>query len=301
MGRVITIHHSSPMHRVLVVYKKSLHQIYILERNRRLRGDRNRFDAEQLKRLQAAHDSHLRTLDKVRAVFGKRKIRFREIYRARHVDYGRYDFVIAVGGDGTFIEAARQITDQPILGVNSDPVRSVGVFCAATGKTFAAAVDAICDGAATVKRLNRMAVHVDGEPLGFYVLNDVLVAHVLPAAMSQYRIRVNAEVEEQKGSGIWVSTAAGSSGGIYSAGGHHMPWGSIRLQYQPRELFTGDGADYRLRGGIVALKRPLIFESRMREGRVFVDGPHVRLPFPFGCRLQIANARHPLRVVMPKT
>ena len=29
-------------------------------------------------------------------------------------DYTPYDFVISVGGDGTFLEAARQITTQPI-------------------------------------------------------------------------------------------------------------------------------------------------------------------------------------------
>jgi len=121
---------------VLIIYKKSLYQIYFMERRQQLASADNRFEEADMARYKEAHEAHTQALHKVCRTFDAEQVPYRLVYRARQLDYAPYSLVVAVGGDGTFIEAARRITTQPILGVNSDPKRSLGVFCATTGETF---------------------------------------------------------------------------------------------------------------------------------------------------------------------
>ena len=284
---------------ILVIYKKSLHQIYFNEYRQQLIAANNVFSDVDRARLLASHESHVHTRKHIEASLQSRGVRYKAFYRARQVDYTPYDFVISVGGDGTFLEAARQITTQPILGVNSDPERSVGAFCPVTRDSFEAALDQVLSGACETVPLNRMFLsRNDDKPLRFLALNDVLITHASPAAMSKYRLTVGDATEDQNGSGLWICTAAGSTGGIRSAGGKVMARRSKRLQYKPRELYSAGVNQYQLCGAIIPAACPLIIESRMREGCAYIDGTHMHIPLPFASRLEIRNADYPLRMVV---
>ena len=37
--------------------------------------------------------------------------------------------------------------------------------------------------------------------------------------------------------------------------------------------------------------------SRMREGMIYVDGAHLRVPFHQGSRLLVGHSSHPLRMI----
>ncbi len=284
---------------VLLVYKKSLYQIYFLEK-RTTKADQH-FSEADMARYRQAHEAHLDALATVESVLRDAKVSFRKVYRARHVDASTYDFVVAVGGDGTLIEAARSVREQPLLGVNSDPARSHGHFCAATGADFAAVLDRVLRGTLKSRRFNRFSLQLGGEPLEMTVMNELLVSHRWPAAMTRYVLRLGDEQEEQRGSGIWVSTALGSSGSIRSAGGKLMAPGSRRRQYRPRELFRGSGIHYALTGGLVGADVELRIQSQMREGMLFLDGSHCRLPFGHGKELVVRNAELPLRLILTDT
>jgi len=129
------------------------------------------------------------------------------------------------------------------------------------------------------------------------VLNDILIAHQNPAAMSRYAIRVNGTQEEQRSSGLWLSTAVGSTAAIKSAGGRVLPRESKAIQYLPRELYYGPGTTYRLTGGLVQLGRAIVLRSLMREGMVYADGEHLRVPFRYGDVLRVSRSPQPLVVV----
>lgn len=281
--------------KVLVVYKKSLHRIYFLDHRRPPKGAR--FTAADRARLLASHESHERSLEQVRQVLAAHRVAYREVYRARRVDYAPYELVVAVGGDGTFIEASRRLTTQVILGVNSDPERSHGFFCATAADGFEQLFADYLAGRAKVRKLNRMSLELNGEDLGFQTVNEVLVAHHWPAGLSRYGLAIGERQEEQRGSGVWVATAAGSTGAIRSAGGKRMPLGSRRLQYLPREPFEPRGREYRLRGGLVPAGAPITVTSRMREGVIFVDGCHLRFPFGIGAHLVLRNSPYPLLTI----
>jgi NAD+ kinase len=124
-----------------------------------------------------------------------------------------------------------------------------------------------------------------------------LIAHANPAAVTSYTLQLGDISELQKSSGIWIATAAGSTAAIRSAGGRVMPLRSRKLQFLVREPYFGDGSRYRLLKGLVAPGTPLQVTSRMRRGRLFMDGPHLRFPLGLGNILSVTTAAAPLRVI----
>src|SRR5262249_6739284 len=113
---------------------------------------------------------------------------------------------------------AHYVGDGMVIGVNSAPGDSVGHFCSANRENFAERLDAILDLKWRPVELARLQVTLDGKPLQELALNDVLVAHYSPAATTRYLIEVGDHFEEHRSSGVWISTAAGSTAGIGSAG-----------------------------------------------------------------------------------
>ena len=272
--------------KVLIVYKKSTYEIYFLEHRHPL-----------FREFRASHELHHKTLKAVQLFLKQKGVRYRVVYRAKKMNYAPYDLVITVGGDGTFLEAARRAQKQPIFGINSDPAHSVGSFCAAGPRTFKKVLGRLLEGRAPIVRLHRITLRLNGRPVGPSALNEVLVCHKNPAAMSRYRIKLGRVREEHRNSGLWVATAAGSTGAIRSAGGRKLPRDSAKLQYRPRELYRGHGARYRLKGGYFSSPAYLEVVSLMREGAVYMDGPHVKIPFRFGDIVKILRSSSPLFVV----
>ena len=284
--------------RVLVVYKKSAYQLHLVEgRHPALRRLYRRGDPDALN-MRQAHEVHQRTLEAVVGALKQRRIRFDVVYRATLTSTVLHDLIVAVGGDGTFLQASHLIADTPILGVNSDPDRSEAVFCAATASTFPRLLDAALARRLRALPIVRLRIRLNGRILAPLVLNDALIAHPNPATMSRYRLTIGSQHEHHKSSGLWVATAAGSSSAILAAGGRRLPWSSQRFQYRPRELYEGRLSRYRLTGGILGPSNRIDITWLMREGALFIDGPHIRHALQFGDRLQIdTSPRHPLRVL----
>ena len=115
--------------------------------------------------------------------------------------------------------------------------------------------------------------------------------------MSRYRLEIGGRQEEQRNSGLWISTALGSSGAIQSAGGKVINPGLKKMQYWPRELYVMLGRKYQLTGGLLSGNQKISVVSLMREGMLCVDGAHYHFPFPFGSKLKISLSPHPLRMI----
>jgi len=283
---------------VLVVYKKSAYQLHAVERKDahlvRLLRQRHP-DALDLRH---AHTIHQQTLDAVVQGLKRAGLDVELVYRANLRTSAQFDVVVSVGGDGTLLQASHVVRDIPVLGVNSDPQRSEAVFCAATRDNFQWVLRQALTGRLAECHLYRLRVRLNGRLLGPLALNDVLVAHVDPATMSRYRLTIGARQEDQKSSGLWVATAAGSSSAILAAGGKRLAWAAKQFQYRPRELYSGRLSRYRLTGGVLPMGVAVEVTWLMREGAAFIDGPHVHHPLRFGDRLVIAlSPHHPLRVL----
>ena len=286
-----------PIRNVLVVVKKSVYEIYFVKRLSDSPGRISRPDPRLLKAFRASHDAHYGALLTVQNALNRLGIRHCTLDRKREIPAGRYDLVVTVGGDGTFLSAAAQVKDALLLGVNSNPDISVGRFCTATGEDFFPILKSALSNRCPIRGLHRMDLFLNGRFTGIRALNDLLVCHTSPPAMSHYRLRIGGRMEDQHSSGVWVATAAGSTGAIQSAGGRPLPLSSDRLGYRPRELYIKHRRAYRLTGGTVGPDRPLRFESRMEDGRVFVDGTRAQLNFCHGDALEVRVSSHPLRVI----
>lgn len=284
--------------RVLVVYKKDAYQQYIQEQRdpqllRLLR--RGHADALDIRR---AHEVHAEAMEAIVHTLRTLKADVELAYRVGLKVTKPYELVVSVGGDGTFLHAGRSIRHTPILGVNSDPARSEAVFCAATRRTFPTLCRRALQRTLPELRLYRLQLTLNGKQLPQRALNDVLVVHDHPATMSRYRLQIGSRAELQKSSGLWVSTAAGSSSAVLAAGGVRLRWSAKRFQYRPRELYRGRLSRPRLTGGVLAPPTSVRVTWLMRRGSAFLDGPHVQTPLRFGDQLEIRlSLADPLRVL----
>jgi NAD+ kinase len=239
-----------------------------------------------------------RTLDAVRQAFSDLGISPLEVSvdaldaRARKA-IAAARLVVTVGGDGTLLAASHAVTGAALLGVNSAPRSSVGYLTLARRSTIARILARIERGSLVPQAVARLEIKLDGVPLS-PALNDVLVAHERPAATSRYRLRLGSRVEEHRSSGLWVSTAAGSTAGIRSAGGRALPLTSRRLQFRARELYREPRRQYVLESGFVPASGELVVESAMEAGWLFPDGSRMSTRFPFGARAVFRLADQPL-------
>lgn len=283
--------------KVLIVYKRSAYEIYFLTRESTMFGKQKAILQKELARFTATHKNHYATLQVIKETLRKYKVDYKIVGRGERIAHADFDLIITVGGDGTFLEVARRVTRQLILGVNSDPLRSVGRFCCANKDNFASIFPGVFRKKAKVTILSRLLVRKTGFKKIYHALNDVLIAHKNPAAMSRYYLTVGGVTEEQRSSGLWVATAAGSTGAVHSAGGKVLPPTRSEFQYKPRELYRGINQRYNLSGGIVAVPKHVKVESLMRNGTVFIDGAHLQIPLSYGETLTVSHSPEPLRIV----
>jgi NAD+ kinase len=251
--------------------------------------------------LVAAAQTHEQTAAAVVATLAERGIVSRQervdalgVAERRVITAAR--LVVSVGGDGTLLTASHWVRDGLLLGVNSAPGDSVGFFSLATRETFGAVLDRILRSELHPVPVARLAVELDGQPLPELALNDVLAVHQHPAATSRYVLRQAEKEEEHRSSGVWISTPAGSTAGIASAGGRRMPLLSRRLQFRARELYRAPGRIYEMASGFVAPGASLLVESRMEDGWLFIDGARTSYRFPFGAKAEMRMTPEALRL-----
>lgn len=280
--------------RIVIFYKISAYSIYF-ERSGSSFCINGKVSAREIKRFRMIHDTHQASLDKIESIVKDYGVPYKKVCRGDDFMPSEYDLLVTVGGDGTFLEGARMLKKQCIVGVNSDPTWSVGRFCSATSEDFGAHLSDLLRNKAKILQYPRIDLRVSGKR--FNVLNDLLFAHDNPAAMSRYVLSIGKRKEAQKSSGVWISTAAGSSGAMKSAGGQQVPPERRIIQYRPRELYVWRKNQYHLTGGVLKGAKKLRITSLMREGFVFLDGSHLSFPVGFGESIEVNLSKSPLNVV----
>ncbi len=266
-------------------------------------------------RVRRAHEEHTRTSDTVEHVLRSRGVEHVMVPRFDRRLAKWADLVVTVGGDGTFLRASHSIDSSsgrvapglqsdgtPMMAVNSAINSSIGYFAAATELDFAEVLDRILAGEVRSRGLRRLQVLINDKPMRDLALNDVLVAHRSPAETSRYTLKIQDDlgvlrVQDQKSSGIWVATAAGSTAAIRSAGGALLDIDDPTLQYRVRELMRWAVQGEPLIGGIVPDQLEVV--SRMSTGMLYIDGGHKKIAFGFGDRLVFKPSLRPLPWVAP--
>src|SRR5450631_4313359 len=94
---------------ILLLYKNSTYAGYFLSDPKRLAHLEGLLNSEEIKRFRRTHENHFWSLSYVERILKKKKVMFTKACRGSTLNFSHYDLIITVGGDGTFLEAARHI------------------------------------------------------------------------------------------------------------------------------------------------------------------------------------------------
>lgn len=134
----------------------------------------------------------------------------------------RADLIIAIGGDGTLLYAARLATARrvPLLGINRG---RLGFLTDVLPQDVLTCVDAALDGGCEVDRrplLTTALVTGDGTVTTGLALNDVVVQKLATGSMMDFETWIDGRyVNTHAGDGIVIASATGSTAYALSCGG----------------------------------------------------------------------------------
>jgi len=131
------------------------------------------------------------------------------------------DFVISMGGDGTFLKAASRVGRKgiPILGVN---MGRLGFLADISPDDIERTLEALQRDDYAIESRAVIEVEADGEPLGEcpFALNDVAILKRDTASMISIQTRINGQLlTTYQADGLVVSTPTGSTAYSLSNGG----------------------------------------------------------------------------------
>ncbi len=210
------------------------------------------------------------------------------------------DLLISLGGDGTFIYTSHFVSDNLLLGINSAPDSSVGFYCPvnlyARDFDLVGLIERIATGKKKPTVVHRIQVKVNKKTVGVPVLNDILLTETNPAITSRYRLQHGRKIESHKSSGIWISTATGSTAAYSSAGGKKFrQFNKTRKRqfgFRVRELYKEKGNS--IIGGLVSEEEKFQITWAMPGGAIYFDGGYTSVPLKMSDLIEIEFHKHPL-------
>ncbi|KAK6132584.1 hypothetical protein DH2020_033686 [Rehmannia glutinosa] len=254
---------------------------------------------------------HKNSINFCRDILRKKAIKSKVVFRSDLSQPIRdVDLVITIGGDGTLLQASHFLDNSiPVLGVEEfsevfDATRSTGYLCAATVNNFEQMLEGILENRFEPSELARMAVSLNSKLISTSALNDVLLAHPCPSVVSRFSFRITQNGEplsnllHSRSSGLRVSTAAGSTAAMLSAGGSAMPILSKELQYMVREPILPDPNSH-LMHGFVKSDETMDITWFCREGLLYIDGSHVVHSVQHGDTIELSSKAPTLKVYLP--
>lgn len=204
------------------------------------------------------------------------------------------DYVISMGGDGTFLKAASRVgaKETPIIGVN---MGRLGFLADVLPGEVEAALDSLYAGECQIEDHVVIQVEAEGGVLAGnpFALNDIAVLKRDDASMISIRTQVDGEfLVNYQADGLIVTTSTGSTAYNLSNGGPIIIPQSSSLCLTPvaphslniRPVVINDTAEI-----------TLDVESRSHNYLVAIDGRSERMTE--GTRLVIRKAAHTIKIV----
>ena len=235
------------------------------------------------------------------------------------------DVVFSVGGDGTVLKAASKIFSNqvPFIGINSDPVLSMGQLCAVSmaPDDDPSKLKNILDRykAGRFREIFRSRIRADlysdDENLdvcgthhehvsspALFALNECFLSEDDPSRPAIIEMTTPSGIKQMRSSGVIVSSASGSTGWIANAGAVHPASISQLLserdittckmlakRYDRKFDFSSSVADSRLQ---YFVREPVIAEENIDFGHLRGFAKEVVLrPLGFACKLNFDGLR----------
>ena len=136
-----------------------------------------------------------------------------------NINLDDFELIITLGGDGTFLNIAKKLRNQIIMGINSEPGQSIGHITRFNLKNLNETLQNLKLGLYNIELWDRLSVSINGIRLPFLALNEILVAKLNIYQTSKLQINLDNSQGYCLGNGIIVSTKMGSTAFYKSAGG----------------------------------------------------------------------------------
>ncbi len=257
-------------------------------------------DDQSVANIKPAHDEHQASVRAVREALADRSLEVVERLQIPKHPIRDFDLVITVGGDGMVLGVSHAVRDAtPVLGVNSAPSFSVGYLTGCVASSFGHVLDKLRHGRCQPLEVQRLRVRIGRRWIKEPVLNDVLFCADNPAVMTRYRLVWPGGEELQRSSGVWISTPAGSTSALASAGGPILPLSARQFAFIVREPYAPPGNAVRFKSAVLVHEDRLSIECRILGASVFLDGSHRHYPVHFGETVSFILGGAPLRLVRP--
>ncbi len=204
------------------------------------------------------------------------------------------DFVISMGGDGTFLRAASMVKGKqvPILGINTG---RLGFLADVNAQEIERTIKALYEGDYAVETRSVIRVETDGQPLKGYecALNDVAILKRDNASMITIHATINGDyVTTYQADGLVMSTPTGSTAYSLSNGGPIIVPGTHVFS-----LTAVAPHSLNIRPIVISedCEINLTVESRTHNYLVALDGRSENLPDT--TRLKLRKAPYRVRVI----
>lgn len=269
-----------------------------------------RMQNNAFERVYESHSRQQKSLQQVRDLLPEASFVFRE--DLPHLDYRRFDTIVSVGGDNHFIHLSHYADSHLMIGVNSDPTTSSGALLYFTPDMLAEKIAGknpkeLVPVTENWTRIEGELIYPDGrKTITVPCTSEVSIRNSFPDTMSRYLIRIADEQwEEQKSSGLLLSSGAGSTGWFKNC----LPAEDRKdavfektadfFKFVARE--PGYKKGYRYQLGTVRSNQHLDLISEM-EGEISIDAnPDRTFDFPPGCRARFYLTDNHLKVVKDLT
>ncbi len=207
------------------------------------------------------------------------------------------DFIISLGGDGTFLKAAERAgrLQIPIIGVN---MGRLGFLASITQEELSSTIDRIYNNDFGIEERSVIKIESAKQDICFnpFALNDIAILKRDIASMISICVRINGEyLTSYLADGLVVSTPTGSTAYSLSIGGPVMVPQTKTLSITPvaphslnmRPIVISDEAEIMLE-----------VESRSHNFLVAIDGRSVKMKE--GTVLTICKAPYKVKILKPQ-
>ncbi len=228
-------------------------------------------------------------------IINRNDISYQQVQKAK--------LVIALGGDNHFQFVAQFMEDGFIVGVNSDPQLSEGALTYYRSDQFEEILKSIITGDYLIEDWTRLEASLeDGRRIR--CSGDFFIGELERPNMSRHLLEVDGVVEEQKGSGLLITTGANSTGWYHSENAFAHPGGNIFAKTNQIGAFLLTSP---YRGKIVSAKlitgeinhaqQVTVTSLNDSQGVISADSL-VRIDLKMGTKLQIGISPQPLKVLV---
>lgn len=249
-----------------------------------------------------SHELQLDNLARLRELLRPTVLLREELSRDALAPFG---LVIAFGGDNHFQYVSHFLDDKPILGINSDPVRSDGALVQFTLDSFTHFLPFLAD--ATTENWTRLAVMLNGKDIPTLCLSEIFAGEYGRQDMSRYLIQHGDINEMHKNSGLIIATGCGSTGWYGAAckylhpEGNTFPKAQAQAVFLATEPFEGRLSTGRTDEGYLVSGQELVIRSLNDHRGILSLDSLDSYEFNNGSIARVRISDKPLIVVVPQT